>query len=32
MAYWAIPDLNESEFSSFAPLVAADLGHGAAQP
>jgi anti-sigma factor (TIGR02949 family) len=32
MAYWAISDLNEAELSQFAHLVAADLGHGAAQP
>ncbi len=32
MTYWAISDLNESELSQFAQLVAADLGRGAAQP
>jgi len=32
MTYWAISDLNESELSQFAQLVAADFGHGAAQP
>jgi len=32
MTYWAISDLNETELSQFAQLVAADLGHGTAQP
>jgi anti-sigma factor (TIGR02949 family) len=32
MTYWAISDLNASELSQFAQLVAADFGHGAAQP
>jgi len=32
MTYWAISDLNESELSQFAQLVATDLGHGAAHP
>jgi anti-sigma factor RsiW len=32
MSYWAISDLNESELSQFAHLVAADLSSTAAQP
>ncbi len=32
MTYWAISDLNETELSQFAQLVAADLGRGTAQP
>jgi hypothetical protein len=32
MTYWAISGLNETELSQFVQLVAADLGHDAAQP
>jgi anti-sigma factor RsiW len=32
MTYWAISDLNETELSQFAQLVAANLGAGAARP
>jgi len=32
MTYWAISDLNATELSQFGQLVAADLGHTAAQP
>ncbi len=32
MTYWAVSDLNATELSQFAQLVAADLSHPAAQP
>jgi len=32
MTYWAISDLNETELSQFAQLVAANVGDGAARP
>jgi anti-sigma factor (TIGR02949 family) len=32
MTYWAISDLNETELSQFAQLVAANLGAGATRP
>ncbi len=32
MAYWAISDLNPTELSQFAQLLAADLSHSPAQP
>jgi anti-sigma factor RsiW len=32
MTYWAISDLNGTELSQFGQLVAAELGHTAAQP
>ena len=32
MTYWAISDLDETELSQFAQLVAADLSPSAAKP
>jgi hypothetical protein len=32
MTYWAISDLDETELSQFAQLVAANLGAGADRP